>query len=324
MSRYLGVDGGGTKTAAWVVGPEGLLGAGLSGPGAWSVPDLADHVRAAVEAALAAAGLGFDAIDHAVLGLSGADFPEDYADLQQRVAPVMDGVPFRIVNDTEVALVGGARKPWGVVSICGSGTNCLGRFPDGRSFTIGGMGYDGDFGGGHDLVRTAVARAFQADQGRGPRTVLRDVVLALLGFDDYGRLSRAIHLNASAVFTPERRAALIRAVFEAAAQDPVAQDLLVQMGSALGQTAGAAARRLLADPAVRQAGPVEVVMAGSVWRGPHPLMVDAFRLGVHRYATAVDIHHAVRDPVAGAALLAVADGGGPVEQIRERLPAAAD
>jgi N-acetylglucosamine kinase-like BadF-type ATPase len=325
MSRtlYLGVDGGATKTAAWVADERGFRGAGRSGPSAYGSSNLYGHVEEAVAEALRSAGATLNDVRRAVLGLSGADFPEDYALLTDVVSPLFGEIPFRIVNDTEVALVGGARAPWGVVSICGSGTNCLGRHPDGRSFTIGGMGYDGDYGGGNDLIRTAMARAFQADQGRGRDTLLRPRLLTLLGYSDYDALSRAIHLGGmSAALDPDRRRAMVDLVFAAAGEgDAVAQDILVDMGTALGHAAGAAVRRMLhADPAVEQAPAVEVVMAGSVWKGRHPLMADAFRLTLHRYAVRVDPHLALREPVAGAVLLAVQDDGGPVDAVRAGLP----
>ena len=312
---FVGIDGGATKTACWVADEAGLRGAGRSGPAAWRIKGLADHVEEALTEALKSAGArgGDDAV--AVLGLSGADFPEDFVELTDAVRPVMQGMPFRVVNDTEVALVGGSARGWGVVSICGSGTNCLGRYPDGRTFTIGGMGYDGDYGGGGELAAAAVAHAFRADQGRGPATVLRDWVLDVVKLPDYAALSRGIHLERP--IGPAERQSLSRLVFRAAAAgDGVAQDMLVRMGEALGATAGAAAARLTPPGADL----VEVVQAGSVWLGPHPLMRDAFQLAVHRYTTAVDIHLALSEPVAGAVLLAAGDAGVPLERLREGLP----
>jgi N-acetylglucosamine kinase-like BadF-type ATPase len=325
MSRdlYLGVDGGGTKTACWVADTEGVRGTGRAGPSSWGSQNAGPHIREAVGAALEAAGASLQDVRRAVFGLSGADFPEDYDLFNSILEPIMGDVPFRVVNDTEVALVGGSATGWGVVSICGSGTNCLGRHPDGRAFTIGGMGYDGDHGGGGDLIRTAVARGFQADQGRGRPTVMRERILEILGQPDYNALSRGIHLGQVwPTVGPEARRELVEMVFLAAqGGDGVAQDMLVDMGTALGHTVGAAALRLQStDPRVADAASIEVVMAGSVWRGPHPLLIDAFRLNIHRYVMAVDIHLAIREPVAGAVLIAVEDDGGPRDDVRDRLP----
>lgn len=318
---YLGVDGGGTKTAAWVADQEGVKGRGLSGGSSHQglpLEEAITHIQEAMHEALGTADARPADVAGVVFGLSGADYPEDFVKLTTALTPVAGVMPFKVVNDTEVALVGGARTGWGVVTLCGTGTNVLGRAPLGDTFHIGGMGYEfGDYGGGGDLIRTALHHAFKGAEGRGPETRLTPVVLEVLEAPDYYELSRRLYLHKLPRGKLRELAPLVFKLAQAG--DSVAQDILIRMGTALGHSAGAAVRRLQTDYGVSDQDTVEVVMAGSVWGGPHPLLQDAFRLAIHRYAVNVDVHKALMDPVAGAVLMAVEMAQGPVEEVRKTL-----
>lgn len=318
---YLGVDGGGTKTAAWVADRHGIQGRGLSGGSSHQglpLEEVVTHIQQAVDEALKAADAVEGDVAGVVFGLSGADYPEDFVKLEAALTPIARGRPFNVVNDTEVALVGGSGSGWGVVTLCGTGTNVLGRAPSGETFHIGGMGYEfGDYGGGGDLIRTALHHAFQGAEGRGPATRLTPVVLEVLEAPNYYELSRWLYLRKLPRGKLRELAPLVFVLAQEG--DQVAQDILIRMGTALGHSAGAAVRRLKTDYGVSDQETVEVVMAGSVWGGPHPLLQDAFRLAVHRYAVNVDVHPAFMEPVAGAVLMAAELAKGPVQDVRTAL-----
>ncbi|HLO01537.1 MAG TPA: hypothetical protein VK191_00280, partial [Symbiobacteriaceae bacterium] len=50
---------------------------------------------------------------------------------------------------------------------------------------------------------------------------------------------------------------------------------------------------------------IDVVLAGSTWKGSNPLMIDSFRLAVHRVAPRAQLVRPRYEPVVGAWCLAV-------------------
>ena len=87
MSWVLGVDGGNTKTLAAVAGADGVT-RGIGRAGCSDIYNAAtpergiDEMEAAARQALAAAGVGAEAIGAAAFSLAGADWPEDFALLE--------------------------------------------------------------------------------------------------------------------------------------------------------------------------------------------------------------------------------------------------
>src|SRR5262247_1420737 len=81
MTTVLGVDGGGRKTYAIVADAMGtLLGAAEAGPSNWEmvgVDGACDAIAGAVDTALAEAALERGALEAAVFGLAGVDWPSD-------------------------------------------------------------------------------------------------------------------------------------------------------------------------------------------------------------------------------------------------------
>ncbi len=314
---YLGVDAGGTKTLAVVVHQGKVLGQGLTGSGSHQGEGLSkalENITEAMDRALREAGVARDQIGQAVLGLTGADFPEDFVHLREGLSPYFDAVPFEVVNDAEIALVGGSRSGHGIVAICGTGTNVWGLTEDGRSRHVGGLGYEfGDFGGGLDLIREVLHSAFRSYENRGPKTALEPRTLTALGLRDYEALSRVLYFERQ----PIRFMGLAPLCFAVAkGGDPVAQGILRRMGESLG-TSVAGCATLLGIGAV----PFEVVMAGSLWLGDAPELVETFREVLRRRLPLADPHAPDLAPVAGAALLAAVKGGQNASIWRNQLKA---
>ena len=93
------------------------------------------------------------------------------------IGPLGFGGPHRIVNDAFVALRAGTTQPWGVVVISGTGTVAAGRNPAGDEFrTIGEGRVFGDFGSEFDVSELAVRAVADAYTGRGPSTMLTELI----------------------------------------------------------------------------------------------------------------------------------------------------
>jgi N-acetylglucosamine kinase-like BadF-type ATPase len=90
--------------------------------------------------------------------------------------------------------------------------------------------------------------------------------------------------------------------------DRVSQDLITRVGEELGISAATVIKRL-----GLQASPVEVVLAGSVFKGKGPLLIDTVRQVVHRTAPAATLVRPTFEPVVGASLLSLESVGVTVD-----------
>ena len=83
----------------------------------------------------------------------------------------------------------GVSNPCGMVLIAGTGSICFGRDAAGKTARSGGYGHKiDDEGSGYALGRDALAAVVRAQDGRGPRTLLTDLVFAQLKVVDVGGL----------------------------------------------------------------------------------------------------------------------------------------
>ena len=168
----MGVDGGGSKTRVLLADRAGtILGSGSSGTSNYQSVGFDAATQAlssAIAAAKRAAGLEPDApVAGACFGLAGVGRPADQARFEAWIVDRHLARCYAIVNDAELVLAGGTPRGWGVALICGTGSICYGRAPDGTTARAGGWGYLlGDEGGGYDIAREALRLATQTADGR--------------------------------------------------------------------------------------------------------------------------------------------------------------
>ncbi|MDH5412195.1 MAG: N-acetylglucosamine kinase, partial [Alphaproteobacteria bacterium] len=189
----LGVDGGGSKTAARiaVVDSDGelrVLGEGHGGPSNARAVGQAHaeiNLNVAVDAAHNMAGTAGEEIEYAVLGLAGSSLPdirsfiENWAE-RRALANTVD-----IVHDADPVLAVGAPGGNGIALIVGTGSAAIGCSSDGRRLVTGGWGHwFGDVGSGYDLGRRALAAVADAVDGVGPKTLLVERILQRLNTDN--------------------------------------------------------------------------------------------------------------------------------------------
>jgi len=257
MKYYLGVDGGGSKTLAVIADERGReVARAYAGNGNHQIDRFGAerNLVQAVEGALARGGLRKEDLAAAVYGLAGADREPDFKILRPMVRTL--GIPRHdVVCDTHIALRAGTNLSFGIVCICGTGTNALGVNPGGRTLQCGGYTYAyGDFGGGGALAVEAFRSAIRAWEGRGPQTLLTQKLLERLGYPDMETL---YHACLDRDYRPT--ADLAPLVFEVADRDAVARSILARQGAELGVTAAALVRKLGMEQLA-----FDVVLAGSV------------------------------------------------------------
>ena len=313
---WVGVDGGGTKTDVLVVSRDSVLGFGHGGASnheAVGMDGAVEAVAAVVRDTLKQAGIDLSQVSRMVLGLAGADFPEEIERLDAGIRQALPNTDLDIVNDAEIALAAGAPEGWGLAAIAGTGTNVFGKTRLGRRRHLGGLGYEwGDFGSGIDIASAVMHHAFRSEQRRGPKTALEPAVLSFMGKPDYESLARAMHFREIPLMA---FLVVVPLCFQAAAQgDEVAQQILARAGTAIADSVHGLALLLEMD---RE--PVPVVMAGSLWLGQAPHMKDAF---LNRLAQVLPLSQpriTSLKPVAGAALMALEHAGVGSALLREAL-----
>jgi N-acetylglucosamine kinase-like BadF-type ATPase len=303
MTIVLGVDGGGTKTHVAVADTEGaLLGIASSGASNWEdvgVGAAGATVQAAVREALAAAGVAAADIGGAVFGLAGIDWPADEVRMGSIAETLGLGGRWEMVNDAFVALRAGANHPWGVVVVAGSGTVVAGRDQSGETFRTLGLGpLFGDFGSATDIAEDAMRAVAEDFTGMGPHTSLGRLFCTQAEAASTGELLERFSRHPEQLDRIDLFAPL---VFEAAdVGDVVARTIAERAGGSLGATAGQVTRRLGMDEL-----PVEVVLAGGVFRSGNRALIAAFEREVHRTAPKAISSRLEVPPVVGAALRAM-------------------
>ncbi|NIN65421.1 MAG: ATPase, partial [Anaerolineae bacterium] len=198
MSYVLGVDGGASKTLCLVGSADGhVLGFGRGGGSNHQVCGLDSalaEIAHSVGEALAQAQTSPQEVQLGMFCLAGADLPEDYAMLSQSIQELGVCQQAVVKNDTMAALRSGLSRPWGVVVICGTGTNAAGRAPDGREIILPGLGHiSGDWGGGEEISQQIIRLVMRAWDGRGKSTVLTQMVLEALGAPSVELLLRKLY-----------------------------------------------------------------------------------------------------------------------------------
>src|SRR5580692_9589667 len=229
MSVILGIDGGGTNTRAAIVADGKVIGSGHNG----SIKRLRVGAEAA-EANLRAllkdvfAQAGVKGVQAASCGVASASMPG----ITEWITAVFNdfGVErSEVVGDEVIALDAAFEGGPGILQIAGTGTNCIGRAPDGGRECAGGWSSRlGDEGSGYWIGLHAVRRALNAYDREEPTRIL-DVVGGIWGTSTIDEL---VNLGDS---TPGPDfAALAPAISQLAEEgDPVALGVLHQAGADL-------------------------------------------------------------------------------------------
>ncbi len=189
----LGIDGGGTKTEAWLArfGAKGepiVLGRGKgasSNPRAMGLATALANLSETVDAAWRDANLLACAVDCAVLAISGAGRPEVRQQFCAWVTASAVANQVFVEHDAEPVLAAGTPEGWGVGLIVGTGSAAIAADRGKARHVVGGWGYwFGDEGSGYWLGRQALVAAARAADGRGEATELTGALCQRLQIDE--------------------------------------------------------------------------------------------------------------------------------------------
>ena len=309
MPRYLGVDGGGSKTAFVLIDSDGRVLARATAPTSYYFNDGFDVVERILTQGVndVCGRVGIDAagIDSAFFGLPG------YGEASGDVAK-LDAVPARVLghdrygcdNDMVCGWAGSLAGADGINVISGTGSMTYGQ-RQGTGHRVGGWGeLFGDEGSAYWVAAQGLNAFSRMSDGRLPRGPLHDVLRQRLGLDgDLDAVSLVIDTwkgNRSSI------AALATSVCQAARTDPVAAGILTAAADEL--VALVETTRAFVGFTDRETVPVSY--SGGMFSDPGFLALFLAALGAQpaRY----DVRRPLLDPAVGAALYAAKLAGQPL------------
>jgi N-acetylglucosamine kinase-like BadF-type ATPase len=277
MKLILGIDGGGTRTRASILAGDKLLAHAENGSikrlrvGAEAAET---HLRALLKEVYAQAGV--TGVYAASVGVASASMPGT----AEWITAVFNDFAIErseVVGDEVIALDAAFHGGPGILQIAGTGSNTIGRAPDGSRETAGGWSsHLGDEGSGYWIGLHSLRRALKAHDREQPTQILEKIG-EIWGTPD---LDDLVNLGDS---TPGPDfAALAPAINELAeAGDPVAVDVLRQAAADLVEFVLLVRAKLRRKHAI--ADEVPVAWTGGVIE--HMTLVrEAFFAGLHAAA----------------------------------------
>lgn len=193
---FIGMDGGGTKTAVTVADKNGtvletLKSGGMNYNGQDS--HLIEQSFADIFARLRQKGY----LEHCLsmcIGAAGTSNPSVEKNITELVRGQGYAGTLYIAGDHEIALYGAHGRLDGMILIAGTGSICFGTGEDGTLLRSGGFGYlIDDEGSGYAIGRDILSAVVQASDGRLPETLLSRQVFEFLNLQTIPELIKFVY-----------------------------------------------------------------------------------------------------------------------------------
>lgn len=301
MQYVIGVDGGGTKTTAAVVGDDlGTVSSATTGPAnhrSVGVEAASSNISASIRQAIMAADLTIGDISAICMCLAGFDTDLDLP-VPQRAMRMLNYTGMIIMeNDVVGAWAGATEAQPGIVVIAGTGSTGLGMNARGQLWRTDGWDYIlGDTGSGYDIGREAIRAVMRALDGRGAPTLLASALHQAYGVHDAEDMRRLVD---STSFGKLEIASFAVYVSHAAdAGDELSRSILRKAGHNLSEQAIAIIHRL-----EMETDEFGISTVGSVFKS-QPWVTDTFRHGITQLAPRAHFRPPLHPPQVGAAILA--------------------
>jgi N-acetylglucosamine kinase-like BadF-type ATPase len=317
---YLGVDGGGTKTALVLIDSEGTIRATHLAPGSYyltiGLEALGTLLADGVNAVLAKAAVGAEELDFAFFGLPA--YGEDtvlaapLSDLPRRCLPAGQ---YLCGNDMICGWAGSLLCRDGISIVAGTGSICYGE-RNGAGARCGGWGeLFSDEGSAYWMACRGLNLFSRMSDGRAARGPLYDIVRQRLGLTE--DLDLCGHVFSRLGGDRARIAQLSKWLTQAAAAGDAQAMTIVRCAAEELALMVDATRRHLAFGA---AEPVPVSYSGGVFDNAGALLLDHFNAALQALRPGYRVSEPVLPPGIGAALYAAKRHGNPLSNAAiERL-----
>ncbi len=296
MGLILGIDQGGTKTIAALANDYGeIVGVGCAAGACHSIEgmDMAiEYVRQATAQALAAAGCTMGEIDVVFAGMTGADWPHEYDQLQNALKRLFGSSQIYVENDCMVAMRSGSDRADAAVICAGTGLNAAVKTAQGERY-IYGYYINSEDQGGEALGRSALKAVFNAECGLAPPTNLTERLLSYYQVNHTDELAQICFSQRPGIYK-----GLAPLVFETATEgDRAAAQLVEQFGTRIAKYVTVAAHRL--GIGNRE---MDVVLTGSIFKTTCKLFHHAVEHAIASQLPKAELVRPKYEPVVGAVL----------------------
>lgn len=265
MSYYIGVDGGGTKTAYALFDEDKKIVAMVKGPGSnhenmeGSFDEAADIIWDGLKSLVKEAGISLKDVSFTLMGLAGIDHQFQHDEMVKRLLDY--GLEnFEIYNDGFIVVKAGSTGPAAIGFNCGTGTCCNAIDSDGKMLQLAGLSeFSGDVGNGH-WIASQTYKSVYDDVYLG----IRKTAVTKMVFDEYKLETKEEFLSLVSKFEEEDADTFIMRLidffFDAAKLgDPVVLDIIETMAERGAALIAAHLNTLNFTDEV-----VEVVLSGSI------------------------------------------------------------
>lgn len=175
---YIGIDGGGSKTAVRLANKDKTPLADVTAlgcnPSYVGVENALDIIENAVKEVCLKANVPFEEIASVFGGIAGCVTHNFSPECKERLGKLLPNAKINIVNDSMLLFVNFSGSD-GAVMICGTGSICF-VLKDGKLNRIGGYGTLDGGGSGYEIGKAAVSYALKAADGRREQTILTRLI----------------------------------------------------------------------------------------------------------------------------------------------------
>lgn len=295
----LGIDQGGTKTAAAVMRDDGFIVGRALAKGAYfpdeGVENALEQMAAAVEEAVRNAGIGKEDIVYTVAGVGGIDWAGDDIMIGDALRNKLSLGEVFACNDAVIAFYSGALRSHGAVICAGTGMNGALIDREGRQFVYGDY-MEEKAQGGSALARRALRKVFDAEMGLCPPTELTPLFLGQAGVPDVDALLKRYMTERD--FRRELRFLMPQILMVAQRGDEAACALLDDFSGEIVAYIEAGFRKMGMKPEEE-----EIVLAGSIFKGAdNPLTARVIK-GIRERLQGAEVVQACYEPVVGACIM---------------------
>lgn len=190
MKYYIGVDGGGTKTAFALFDENKNMLETVTGAGSnhenldTSFDGASDIIMAGLNALCEKAGIALADVSFTLMGLAGIDHEYQY-DIMCDMLRKKGLANFEVFNDGFIVVKAGASGKSAIGYNCGTGVCCNGIGIDGKRLQLAGLGdFSGDISGGGNIVIEAFRLIYNQLFLGLEKTLITDMVKEKFGFKE--------------------------------------------------------------------------------------------------------------------------------------------
>lgn len=313
MRYLLGIDQGGTKTAAAIMCEDGtIIGTALV-RGAYypkhGISMALDRMEEAAELALTQAGIHWEDISFAVAGITGIDWPGEDKIIEDALRQRMHLKQVIACNDMINALYTVKGVSHGMVLCAGTGMNGAIIDETGRQFVYGDYMED-TMQGGSALAQRAIRKVFDAQMGLCGSTALTNLFLQYAGVDTVDQLLHAYMTKQG--FAEDIRFLMPDILKIAAGHDQETCHMLEEFAARTVAFIFAGFRKMNISPKQEK-----IVLAGSVLKGADNYLTRTILAKIREREPEATVVMAEYEPVVGACVMglrALHIQGGEIEK----------